>query len=156
MVAVRFCPAASTSRLGHREKRCHKNRATKAVHHRLRTVDDVENTRLRPHRTCCTESERFTDAVNAWVGLDWQTVKRLPLFGKDSPGRGIDSRIFMEFFLVKRVVRFLAFSFGGEESGDPSPVRARPLRDRSLNSPSQRHPVMPNAGLCRIAPPSPL
>ena len=68
LVAVRFCPAASTSRLGHREERCHKNRATKTVHHRLRTVDDVENTRLRPHRTCCTESERFTGTVDAWVG----------------------------------------------------------------------------------------
>ena len=34
--------------------------------------------------------------------------------------------------------------FGGEESGDPSPVRARPLRDRSLNSPSQQKPQ----GLC--------
>jgi len=67
LVAVRFCPAASTSRLGHREERCHKNRATKTVHHRLRTVDDVENTRLRPHRTCSTESERFTGTVDAWV-----------------------------------------------------------------------------------------
>jgi len=43
-------------------------------------------------------------------------------------------------FLMYPLLTSIVPLFHGEGSGDPSPVRARPLRDRSLNSPSQQKP----------------